>query len=53
MLGTATAGTLLALFWYKITQPDRPDKDAVIFFAKLFYVGALVAILLSQLLRIR
>jgi hypothetical protein len=52
LLGAATAGTLLSLLWYWVTQRDPPDKDTVIFFSKLFFGGAMVTILSSVLLKI-
>ena len=53
MFGAATAFVFLSLMWYRTTQPDPIDKDTVIFFAKLGYGGAVAAILLALLLRIR
>lgn len=36
-IGLSTAGTVLSLAWYKVTQRDALDKDTVLFFVKLWY----------------
>jgi len=41
-VGVAAIGWILSLGWYQATQREKPDRDTILFFAKLWLgIGAL------------
>ena len=41
-VGVAATGWILSLGWYQATQREEPDRDTILFFAKLWLgIGAL------------
>jgi hypothetical protein len=39
--GTALMGWILSLGWYQLTRREEPDRDTILFFAKLWLgIGA-------------